>query len=364
MTLDEGLSRFIGRMYEAVHDPADWRKVVGELMDRTGSRLLFISAVDVRQREYSRAMFYGREDSDFAKGAQEYLEEFHDSDPSLEWASRHPDAGMVETEAILPKDDYLNHPYIVWQRSRLKTTHWRVMYTPPVDDMTFALSFHPPAEVGPPSRESRALHRLIFEHMERAFRLAARPPRFSKQSEAVIVLDTASRVMSMSPCAEALIAECDGLSIRRRHLECPSEGVTRQLQSLIRSAVLMSSSGGAGGGLRIRRSSGKPDWLLLVSPCARFLDHLPLPTAAALVRIIEPQSDRRLTPHHGALFDLTPRELQIAEALLHGHSLETLASLLGISRNTARVHVQSLFHKTGMNRQVDLVHLLADISRE
>jgi DNA-binding CsgD family transcriptional regulator len=275
-----------------------------------------------------------------------------------------PDAGMVETAAIIPRDEYLKHPYIVWQNSRLKTTHWRVIYTSPVDDMTFALSFHPPAECGAPSRDSRALQRLIFEHMERAFRLAARPPRFATDSDAVIAIDTVSRVMTMSPRAEALVAECDGLSVEQSHLAGSSEGITRQLQSLIRSAVLMQSTGGAGGGLRIKRNSGKPDWLLLVSPCARFLDHLPLPTAAALVRIIEPHSGSTLTANHGALFDLTPRELQIAEALLHGHSLESLASVLGISRNTARVHVQSLFHKTGMNRQVDLVHLLADISRE
>lgn len=364
MALDEGLSRFIGRMYEAVHDPADWRKIVTELIDRTNSRLVFISSVDVRQREYSRSMFFGSNDSAFAQGMQEYQEEFQQSDPSLLWASQHPEAGMVETEAILPKADYLKHPYIVWQNSRMKTTHWRVMYTAPLDDMAFSLSLHPPAEAGPPSRDSRALHRLIFEHMERAFRLAARPPRFSKDSEAVIVLDTVGRIMNLSPRAEAVLGECDGLSIVRRRLRGPSDEITRQLQGLIHSAVELQSTGGAGGGLRVRRPSGKPDWLLLVSPCARFLDHLPLPTAAALVRIIEPHAERKLTAQHGALFDLTPRELQIAEALLHGHSLESLASLLQISRNTARVHVQSLFHKTGMNRQADLVHLLADISRD
>ena len=60
MALDEGLSRFIGRMYEAVHDPADWRKVIAELIERTNSRLVFIASVDVRQREYSRAMFFGK----------------------------------------------------------------------------------------------------------------------------------------------------------------------------------------------------------------------------------------------------------------------------------------------------------------
>jgi hypothetical protein len=199
MALDEGLSSFIGRLYEAVHDADAWRAMVGELLERTGSRLAFITTVDVQHREYSRAMFYGKEDSAFARGVEEYQEEFYLADPSLSWASRHPNAGMCETEAIIPKNDYFKDPYIIWQKSRLGTTHWRVFYTSPRDDLTFALSLHPPAEVGAPTRESRALHRIIFEHMERAFRLAARPPRFASDSEPVVVLDTVGRVMMMSP---------------------------------------------------------------------------------------------------------------------------------------------------------------------
>jgi DNA-binding CsgD family transcriptional regulator/PAS domain-containing protein len=364
MALDEGLSSFIGRLYEAVHDPVAWRAIVGELLDRTGSRLAFISTVDVRHREYSRAMFFGKEDSSFARGIEEYQEEQYLADPSLIWASQHPNAGVCETEAIIPRNDYLKDPYIVWQKSRLGTTHWRVFYTAPADDLTFALSLHPPAEVGPPSRESRALHRIIFEHMERAFRLAARPPRFANDSEPVVVLDTSGRLMTMSPRAEALLAERDGLSLDGRRLEASSDEISRQLQLMIHSAVGFGSDGGAGGGLRIPRGSGKPELLVLVSPCPRFLDHLPMPTAAAIVRIIEPNAAETLSPQHAALFELTRRELEVAEALLHGHSLESLANSLGMSRNTARVHLQSLFQKTRTNRQADLVHLLAEISRE
>jgi DNA-binding CsgD family transcriptional regulator len=364
MALDEGLSSFIGRLYEAVHDADAWRAIIGELMHRTGSRMAFISTVDVRHREYSRAMFYGSENSAFARGIEEYEQEFYVSDPSLIWASQNPNAGMCETEAIVPKNDYLKQPYIVWQKSRLGTTHWRVFYTSPQDDLTFALSLHPPAEVGPPSRGSRALHRIIFEHMERAFRLAARPPRFASDSDPVVVLDTVGRVMMMSPRAEALLATADGLSVSGRRLKASQNELSRQLQLIIQSALQLGSAGGAGGGLRIPRSSGKPDLLVLVSPCPRFLEHLPLPTAAAIVRIVEPNSVESLSANHAALFELTPRELQVAEALLHGHSLESLANSLGMSRNTARVHLHSLFQKTRTNRQVDLVHLLADVSRE
>ena len=37
--------------------------------------------------------------------------------------------------------------------------------------------------------------------------------------------------------------------------------------------------------------------------------------------------------------------------------------LLRISRNTAKVHLQSIFRKTGTNRQSELVHLLSNVAR-
>lgn len=51
MALDEELSSFIGRLYEAVYDPVAWHRLIGELLERTGSHLAFITTVDVVHRE-------------------------------------------------------------------------------------------------------------------------------------------------------------------------------------------------------------------------------------------------------------------------------------------------------------------------
>jgi len=86
-------------------------------------------------------------------------------------------------------------------------------------------------------------------------------------------------------------------------------------------------------------------------------------TPAAVLRIIETDPNASLSPAHADLFDLSPREVEVAEALLAGHSVESLCVLLGISRNTAKVHLHSIFRKTGTNRQSELVHLLSNITR-
>lgn len=59
-----------------------------------------------------------------------------------------------------------------------------------------------------------------------------------------------------------------------------------------------------------------------------------------------------------ALFGLSVAEALLASELAKGASLEEAASVLGISRNTARTQLQSIFLKTGTNRQSDLIRVL------
>lgn len=62
-----------------------------------------------------------------------------------------------------------------------------------------------------------------------------------------------------------------------------------------------------------------------------------------------------------ALFDLTPRESRIAEALLHGAEKAELRQKINVSDETVRTHVKSILRKTGLKRRVDLVRLLSGI---
>lgn len=58
------------------------------------------------------------------------------------------------------------------------------------------------------------------------------------------------------------------------------------------------------------------------------------------------------------LFDLTPAETSLAILLTNGLTLEEAAEELGISKNTARAHLRSIFSKTGVTRQATLVRIL------
>ncbi len=58
------------------------------------------------------------------------------------------------------------------------------------------------------------------------------------------------------------------------------------------------------------------------------------------------------------LIHLTPREIEVLEAITEGHSTAMIASLLGISNATVRSHVKSLLAKLGLHSRVEAVSLI------
>lgn len=59
------------------------------------------------------------------------------------------------------------------------------------------------------------------------------------------------------------------------------------------------------------------------------------------------------------LFDLTPAEARVARAVAQQKTVTTIATELGVSRETIRTQVKSVLAKTGCARQADLVAILA-----
>jgi len=61
-------------------------------------------------------------------------------------------------------------------------------------------------------------------------------------------------------------------------------------------------------------------------------------------------------------FGLTAAEVGVCQQLTSGMQLKEVAQHLGISSNTARNHLQSVFEKTNINRQGDLILMMTQLS--
>lgn len=62
------------------------------------------------------------------------------------------------------------------------------------------------------------------------------------------------------------------------------------------------------------------------------------------------------------LFDLTASESVLARALVEGRSIPEIARARHVSEATVRTQMKSIFAKTGVSRQIDLVRLLAGLN--
>lgn len=82
------------------------------------------------------------------------------------------------------------------------------------------------------------------------------------------------------------------------------------------------------------------------------------PMRLALVVIARPQDDaERIVRRVRPLYGLTEAEARVMAALTLGATVDEIASEHGVCTSTVRAQVRSIFDKTGVNRQSDLVRL-------
>lgn len=360
MSLDEGISRLIQRIYCAGGDTSAWDRVADDVLRLTGGCAGLTTVVDLKNREFSSYRFYGPDDSACARGMEEYAETYVD-DPTLIWASQHPDARFCDSSKSTANGDYLQDPFIKWNRSRFGSTHWYVGYTQPEDELSFSFSVHFPAEQGSGTRDQLALFRLLFDHMESAVRLGRRP--FNVESErALILLDAGGWVRQVSTGAQLLLRKSGAVAVEGTRLiaTCPAE------QALLDTAIAAA--------MNIVSTGTRPRAIQLHPPCGRAWIIVIRPLLSSYGPFGQIRCDLLLEIHEGlprigsiellqALYDLSSREMQLVRLLADGHSLESAAQVMSITGNTARTHLRAIFVKTATTRQSELIHLCAGLSQ-
>jgi DNA-binding CsgD family transcriptional regulator len=86
-------------------------------------------------------------------------------------------------------------------------------------------------------------------------------------------------------------------------------------------------------------------------------------TVAAVAFLIDPvRRDRPNSEVLRAMFGLTPAECRVALLLADGHTPRLIAQMVGVTDNTVRSQIKSIYSKTAVRRQSELVRLLLSIS--
>ncbi|MEO6433543.1 MAG: helix-turn-helix transcriptional regulator [Sphingomicrobium sp.] len=360
MSLDEKVSELIKRIYCAGNDAAEWKCIADEILLRTGGCRALTTLVDLSNREFDTFQLYGGYDTLSARGLEEYKHTHH-HDPSLAWASRNPLARFCDSSQTVKTGEYLEHHFVKWNRAHFGSTHWYVGYTAPEEQLSYSFSVHFPVEQGPGNPVSLRLFRMLFDHLQCAMWLGRRP--FNPDSDgAYLLLDRNGNVREISRGATAMLAGNDGLTITNRRIDPGTLAGRTQLDAALAQVSKACSTGTATKAVKLERPSGRRPWLLMIKPLISNFGAFGKVHCELLVHVHDGKRTVGSLDLFQGLFGLTERETQVMHALAEGHSIGTLAHCLKISPNTAKVHLRSIFAKTGTSRQVDLLQLCTDVT--
>ncbi len=178
----------------------------------------------------------------------------------------------------------------------------------------------------------------------------------NRVDRAVFLIDADLRLLHANAAAAALLERDTALRLHGEKLLQDVWCGGRTLAQLVAAALDGRHSAHEPQALSLPRLA-RPPLLLTVAPFVPPEGAAQLPSCVILM-VSDPDAYQLSCPVLMQLFDLTPAEAGVAQALAHGEALDDIAHALDISMHTVKTHLQKLFRKTGTRRQGELVAML------
>ncbi|WP_407715886.1 helix-turn-helix transcriptional regulator [Comamonas testosteroni] len=358
----EAMSLLIAALYESAMDPQHW-KVFLELL-RSCANGNYASLV-VRDPH--------GENVGWVISATGGRSEVIPYDPYAQWS---PFLGIAKDQVLTLRDVMTESE---WHSCRYYTDWCKgvdIEHILAVDVMTdngcsYGWRITRPASAGAFESRQLDLVRMLVPHLRRVLNMQLNLHRdrqvislygraTAQLMMGVVILDQAGKMIEANPAATTILNLGDGIRVNNGALEAVYANDNRKLQRLIRDALLSPRLERASmtEGMSITRQSGQLNWGVVVQSISadEWTEGKQRPSVAVFLRDTTGKAEPpvKLTQQ---LFHLTPAETAVATHLSNGMSLEEAAEALGIKPNTARAHLRSIFSKTGVRRQTELVRL-------
>ena len=173
----------------------------------------------------------------------------------------------------------------------------------------------------------------------------------------VIVADGNGWVTGMNGAAERIIRHGDGLVVRNGRL-----GALRVFEEAKLAASLASATKAepaASSRVLLGRRGSMRHYMLTVTPLGVDLGFYTDPLA--LILVVDPEARSPRVSDLSAYFGLSPAEGRLAVLLMSGKQLRAISSDCGVAIPTLRSQLRSILRKVGVERQTDLLRLLASV---
>ena len=297
-----------------------------------------------------------------------YREQFFSLDPFVNL----PLDKVIALEDILPDTALVSSDYYLHYLKPIDLFRILGVDTAEPGGMQARLRFSRRAREARFAARERTLLDLLTPHLRLAIEIYAKLNRMTSErdvysgavsqlSVASIILDERGRLLSTNAVGQALLDQGEGLSLREGCLHIEGRDINKELQQALTTIIRAQLQGETSlvRALRVPRSAGRSDLGLVIRPVptSQWSEGQSSPSVAVFISdpdLQESTSGQIL----GELFELTPAEANLATLLARGLSLAQVSSAQRISQHTARAQLKSIFAKTGVSRQAELVRLV------
>jgi DNA-binding CsgD family transcriptional regulator len=360
------LTTLIGLIYDAASDADKWGQFLATLSGMTDGSCAMMLMHETTIPKHTVSASWGFD----PKALRLYQEHYGELDV---WTGRGlslniPDGYVCTSESLLPISELARTEFYNDFTLPYDVKHGMFGIVANQSDSLANVSVFRSPAAGPFSEPQLEILRLITPHVQRAFaihfRLAdlqSRAVGFENAIDmihwGVILIDVKGNVLTMNRSANRHVGAAKGLRVRVGKL-CAVQGrESERLMALIDGAVKTTVGKGhsAGGTMLVSRSVGRP----LSLTAAPLRDARRPEDPAAVIFIADPDERTELP---GDLlrrgYGLTGAESRLALQLVEGQSLNQAAAQTRVSVLTLRTQLKSVFAKTGVKRQGELIQLL------
>jgi DNA-binding CsgD family transcriptional regulator len=369
----EQLSALIGDIYDAALDPTLWVDVLRKTRAFIGGWAIALSWKDAVAK---------RGGSYFAEGGQDphyhqlYFEKYIKFDPFTMTQF------VVEVEEpksfldVLSYDEWIQtRIYREWARPQGIVDALMCLIDKSATSVGFLVVFRSERD-GFIDDATRERARLVIPHIRRATLIgkvidlakaeaASLVDTLDGISAGMFLVDATGRIVHANGAGHVMLAAADVLHAKAGRLALNGS----QADQVLADAFAAAGNGDAAIGIK---GVSVP---LLARGGARYVAHvLPLTSGARRQAGTGYAAVAALFVHKAALdtpappeaiakaYKLTPMELRVLLAVVEVGGVPEVAEALGIAETTVRTHLHQTYRKTGINRQADLVKLVAAFS--
>ena len=365
--MDENrLHALIGEIYGRCLDP-DRAPDAGRTIEKAlgiGSSIHFLS----EQSSGRMVRLLSASENFDADARRDYGAHYHDRNVWFQRALPRPPPVVVRGEELIEEQDFLRTEFCADWCSRVDIFHMIGCTYPLPDGLVGGSGVHRTRRQGPFDEADKRLYALLMGHFARAVELSLRlgvsagndtvaPDIVEALALGVILLDADRRVIQANRVAKAVLTRRHWLTVVDGRLRTIHHGSLGLLSWRIAEAARTGAGVGLDPGTVLRlRAPGGAALPVLIAPfrVATGAWGARRPTAALLFR----DPDSAVAPQGASIstvYDLSPAEGRLVAQLVAGDSLTEAARRAGISLNTAKTQLKSVFARTGFTRQAQLV---------